>query len=290
MCVLPKPFTQHSHCANMSPTIDTGAKLRKKMMPQLEKDPENDTDSDELSDVEDNVEESDDPPPANPSPDQPKESVKDVVETSVQKPETKKRKRAVKKVVPTSDPNVRVHVRQRAVGRPKGPKTVVVYKEDLAEDEPSGLVVQYKSRVKGRPKQKVPEIQIQEEAAKEPVVHYPVVKPTGKRELARIAREERIAQLEEAAGRALGRTKKGEVDRRTIAKRTPQQLAATKRMLEANDARRTALKNSHAKEIAKETVKELASSRQAAPIYAHAPAPAVNRPKPREYTMKEIFA
>jgi len=251
----------------MAPAVNTGAELREKMTPQLDNDTDNDMCSDEASP------DSPDPPPANPPPSDASEPAS----------ETKKRKRVVKKVVDTSDPNVKVHVRQRALGRPKGPKTIVIYKEDLDEDTDQPIVVQYKSRVKGRPKQKVPEIQVEEEEVK-PVVHYPPVKANpGKRELTRIAREERIAQLEEAAGRSLGRTKKGEVDRRTIAKRTPQQLAATKRMLEANEARRSALKNSHAKEIAKETVKELASIRQA-------PAPAPPPPKPREYSMKEIFA
>jgi hypothetical protein len=197
------------------------------------------------------------PPPANPP-------GKEVVIKS-------KRKRTAKKLFTTDDPTVKVRVRQRKAGRPKGPKIVTVYKEDLVPEQTKVVV------------------QAREETP--PKVHYPPVKPLGKRDLMRMQKEEEIAKLEEVAGRVLLKTRKGDVDRRSIVKRTVQQIAATKRMLEANSLRRQKLADARASLIARETVKELAGLKhQYQPTQTRAPEPTDRVQPVKPQTMQELFA
>jgi hypothetical protein len=191
------------------------------------------------------------PPPANPP-------------ALVSVPAAKKRKRAPKRLVPTNDPDVQVQVNTRTKGRPKKTKTVTIYKEDLhQEEEQPKVVIECKSRAKGRPKTTKPDVE---------------VKPS----LRQIKKDEKaadIAKIEVLTGAPVLTTKKGEVDRRSVVKRTPAQLAATKRMLEANIVRRHNAQKAVSKSIVEETVRELAARKTQ-----------ITQPKPEDVFLAQIPA
>ena len=154
-------------------------------------------------------------------------------------------------------------------GRKPKPKPIVVYLSSSEDDEPQKVVVK---RKKGRPKgskdkcivkyiDEDGEEQDSRNKAKRTVIEHtePDRKMTIK-ELKLIALEEKMAEMEAITGRKLLSTKKGKVDKRTTAKPTEKQLAARKKFVEDNAARRLAKKQTKehdAKKMAKDSVKEV---------------------------------
>jgi hypothetical protein len=159
--------------------------------------------------------------------------------------EPKKRKRAPpkpKQAVKTSDPNVEIEIRSHKPGPTK--RRIVVYKEDLPQDE---IVIVEKSRKRGRPVTKVPKIVREPESKQELTQQGPdkieFQRPTQEKELTakqlkHLELVERFATLEQAAGRKLRMTVKGKADGRCIGQRTPKQIEAAKRLVQASAERR----------------------------------------------------
>jgi hypothetical protein len=181
----------------------------------------------------------------------------------------KKRKRAPpkpKQAVKTSDPNVEIEIRSHKPGPTK--RRIVVYKEDLPQDE---IVIVEKSRKRGRPS-KAPKVVREPEQKQELTQQGPekieFQRPTQEKELTakqlkHMELVERFATLEQAAGRKLRMTVKGKADGRCIGQRTPKQIEAAKRLVQAS-AERRALKMQETKNATASTVRQVIGELSAA--------------------------
>jgi hypothetical protein len=143
--------------------------------------------------------------------------------------------------IKTSDPNIEIEMRSHKPGPKK--RRVIVYKEDLPQDE---ITIVEKSRKKGRPAKKSKLERVVEEPV-EVTQHGPDViqyhRPTPQTELTakqlkHMELAQQFATLEQAAGRKLRQTTKGKVDKRCIVERSQKQMDSARRLVENNQRRR----------------------------------------------------
>ncbi|MFT6497802.1 MAG: hypothetical protein ACJATM_001426 [Alphaproteobacteria bacterium] len=153
-------------------------------------------------------------------------------------------------------------------GRKAKKQPIVVYLSESEEEEQKVIVKRKKGRPKGS-KDKCIVKYIDEDGneqdsrnkAKRTIIEHtePDRKMTMK-ELKLIALEEKLAEMEAITGKKLLATKKGKVDKRTTKQATEKQLAARKKFVLDNAARRLAkkqAKENDAKKLAKDSVKEV---------------------------------
>lgn len=227
--------------------------------------------------------------------------------------ETPTKKRAKKSKpeptkIATSDPNTTVVLKRKRRGPEPRKKTVIVYREDIQDATPKQQTqVVVKSRKRGRPKEII-EDDDEEGKGKELVVEEEkvIMRPTktGKdkqlsaRQLKKMELDQRFIEIEQAANRKLRQTRKGKVDQRCIGERTERQIAATKRMLEANRVRREKIAKEKNTELVNETLSVLTERNreqkkkrkkeqedQTPPPPPPAPAPA-----PKPHTLADLFS
>ncbi len=227
--------------------------------------------------------------------------------------ETPTKKRAKKSKpeltkIATSDPNTTVVLKRKRRGPEPRKKTVIVYREDIQDVTPKQQTqVVVKSRKRGRPKEIIED---DEKEGKELVVEEEkvIMRPTktGKdkqlsaRQLKKMELDQRFIEIEQAANRKLRQTRKGKVDQRCIGERTERQIAATKRMLEANRVRREKIAKEKNTELVNETLSVLTERNreqkkkrkkeqedQTPPPPPPPPAPA---PAPKPHTLADLFS
>ena len=153
------------------------------------------------------------------------------------KPKRKYTKRQPKIGIATSDPNIQVIMKSKKKG-PNKVKQVVVYREDVPQQEIQ--IVEKTRRARGRPKSKQLVNVIKEEAEPDVIAfERPTkVKMTAK-ELKKMELEVRLLELQSVSGNSnLKLNKKGKVDGRQSKQRTQKQLDATARLVEANKLKR----------------------------------------------------
>ena len=153
------------------------------------------------------------------------------------KPKRKYTKREPKVGIATSDPNIQVIMKSKKKG-PNKVKKVVVYREDVPQQEIQ--IVEKTRRPRGRPKSKQLVSVIKEEAEPDVIAfERPTkVKATAK-ELKKMELEVRLLELQSVSGNAnLKLNRKGKVDGRQSKQRSQKQLDATARLVEANKLRR----------------------------------------------------
>ena len=172
--------------------------------------------------------------------DVPRPAPEDVPEVPEEEPVVRvKRKytrRVPKETIKTSDENVTVVLKTRKKGPKK--KQIIVYREDIPA-EPIEIVEKVR-RKPGRPKK--PVVEVVKEPGEEDVIVFQkptkVVKMTAK-ELRKMELETRLLELQAVSGNAnLKMNREGKVDGRQSKVRTPAQIAATTRLVEANKLRR----------------------------------------------------
>ena len=194
--------------------------------------------------------------PAAGNPEEPATLDVQLMEAVNEKPAKKKRVRKAKVTLPTSDPNIEVELRSHQPGPKK--QRVVVYKEDMPQDQ---LVIVEKSHKKGRPPsqkaivQRITEgVQVQDSQISFPRPS-PQIELTAK-QIRHLELAQQFATVEAAAGRKLRQTTKGIVDKRCIMERTPKQIASAKALVERNLLRKLA-KQQEQKAQTSDTVKTI---------------------------------
>jgi hypothetical protein len=163
-----------------------------------------------------------------------------VIETPPPSPVKVKRKytkRQPKVGIATSDPNIQVIMKSKKKG-PNKVKQVVVYREDVPQQEIQ--IVEKTRRPRGRPKNKQL-VNVIKEPEEPDVIAFErptKVKMTAK-ELKTMELEVRLLELQSVSGNSsLKLNKKGKVDGRQSKQRTQKQLDATARLVEANKLKR----------------------------------------------------
>jgi len=150
----------------------------------------------------------------------------------------------------------------------------IIYESDSEEEVVKSPIKKRPTRKKAEPKQKT--------IIKEKVI-YMIPDKTGgykkvknpeltKRDLVRIEREKEIEEKEKELGKRLLAKKNGKLDKRSVGGKTrsPAQIAATKKLLEANKIRREAnkkIKDHQKKESTKKLVKESVREVVSEPFY-----------------------
>jgi hypothetical protein len=133
-----------------------------------------------------------------------------------------------------------------------------------------GVEPQYKKKPKGRPKKPIEEKLAKQVITKEKII-YMVQNDKGEfekaknpkitaRELKKIELQKEKEKKEIELGKTLQTRKNGKIDNRSAKVRTPAQIEATKKMLEANKKRReekNTYKKSEHKQIIKDSVREV---------------------------------
>jgi len=150
----------------------------------------------------------------------------------------------------------------------------IIYESDSEEEVVKSPVKKAPTRKKAEPKQKT--------IIKEKVIYMIPDKAGGykkvknpeltKRDLVRIEREKEIEEKEKELGKRLLAKKNGKLDKRSVGGKTrsPAQIAATKKLLEANKIRREAnkkIKDHEKKETTKKLVKESVREVVSEPFY-----------------------
>ena len=174
------------------------------------------------------------------------ESVEDKIELDVEQPVKKiKAKRIRDKIIKTDVGEVLVKR-----GRKKKKEPIVVYLSSSESEEQEVIV----KRKRGRPKSSKNKCSIKylddngvEQSSRNKskrtiIEHAEPDRKLSAKEVKLLALEEKMAELESITGKKLLSTKKGKVDQRTVKKPTEKQLAARKKFVENNAARRLAKK------------------------------------------------
>ena len=190
------------------------------------------------------------------------ESVEDKIELDVEQPVKKiKAKRIRDKIIKTDVGEVLVKR-----GRKKKKEPIVVYLSSSEEEEQEVIV----KRKKGRPKGSKAKCSIKylddngvEQSSRNKskrtiIEHADPDRKLSAKEVKLLALEEKMAELESITGKKLLSTKKGKVDQRTVKKPTEKQLAARKKFVENNAARRMKKKiekDNEQKKLTKDSVK-----------------------------------
>jgi hypothetical protein len=163
-----------------------------------------------------------------------------VIQTPPPSPVKVKRKytkRQPKVGIATSDPNIQVIMKSKKKG-PNKVKQVVVYREDVPQQEIQ--IVEKTRRPRGRPKSKQL-VNVIKEPDEPDVIAFerPTKAKATAKELKAMELEVRLLELQAVSGNAnLKLNRKGKVDGRQSKQRTDKQLAATARLVEMNKARR----------------------------------------------------
>jgi hypothetical protein len=128
-------------------------------------------------------------------------------------------------------------------------KPIVIYMEDLIEQDviPQQKVIVKQKKGKGRPKKKLPVVQYvtkDEEVVNEDdgdveqvIINKPKKEKLSAKDLKMIELQEKIVELEAVSGKKIRATRKGTVDKRSTKQPTEKQLAARKKFVEANKLR-----------------------------------------------------
>jgi len=164
--------------------------------------------------------------------------------------------------------------------KPAQKKRIVLYREDIQEELPIEVEVKAK-KGRGRPKS-TPLVQQVNESQNIVIERMapPDKEPTA-RELKKLELQNKLLETEAIAGKKLRLNKSGKVDGRMKGQRTDAQIAATKKMLEAQRVKREIAKQEKAKQNAttidesvKTMIGSLAKHRKAAePVVEKAPEP-----------------
>lgn len=164
-------------------------------------------------------------------------------------PSTKKKERKIKKIIYETDDEVEEVVEEKVVKKaPTRKKTEPKQKTIIKEK----VVYMIPTKDGGYKKVKNPELT--------------------KRDLVRIEREKELEEKEKELGKRLLAKKNGKLDKRSVGGKTrsPAQIAATKKLLEANRIRREAnkkIKDHEKKESTKKLVKESVREVVSEPFY-----------------------
>lgn len=176
-------------------------------------------------------------------------------------PNYKPRGTKTDKIISETDDTV-VVLRSRA--KPVKKKTIVVYREDLAPDLDVPVEVQVKSRKRGRPPKLAKIVEQVNEEEQVIIDRQPAQKEPTQAELKKMELQQKLLETEAIAGRPLRLTKKGKVDgRMKKGQRSEAQIAATKKLVEANKIRRELAKREKEKankEAIDESVKTMVGS------------------------------
>ena len=171
----------------------------------------------------------------------------------------RKPSQSTEKVISETDDTI-VVLRNRC--NPKTKRRVILYREDIQEELPIQVEVKGK-RGRGRPKSTplVEQVNQSENIVIERMAG-PEKEPTA-RELKKLELQNKLLETEAIAGRKLRLNKSGKVDGRMSKTRTPAQIAATAKMLQAQQVKREIAKQEKAKQNASaidESVKTMIGS------------------------------
>lgn len=170
-------------------------------------------------------------------------------------PEIPKKEKKQKRIV-RSECGQEVIIKHKTKAKPT---PIVVYYEDLVEQEEKPKVVVKTKRSRGRPKNKIIEYVDQDgnpldkktkEVTQTIINHPEPEKELSEKDLKLIQLQERIAELEAVSGKKILGTKKGKIDKRSVKPPTEKQIQARKKFVEANKAR--ALKRKQDKQTKKQ--------------------------------------
>jgi len=174
------------------------------------------------------------------------------------------------KVVKSSDPSIQVELKSRV--KKKQPRKIVIYREDLEDQDEEFEIIEKKP--KGRPKakkivkyknKKGEEVDDRLDAD-EVVINTAEKKQLSEKDIQILKLEERLAELETVSGKRIRGTKKNKPDKRQINQRSEKQIAAAERLVAANKERarlrREAKLKTETKETVNEVIKELGQKKQ----------------------------
>lgn len=179
----------------------------------------------------------------------------------------KKQKERVIKSVKTSDPEIEVELKSKITK--KKPRKIVIYKEDLEEEEEEFEIVQ-KQKKAGRPKKpKIVKYMDKNNnetddrlKSEQVIIDTSHTKELSEKELKILKLEERLAELEAVSGKKLRGTKKGNPDKRQVKPRTQKQIEASERLVAFNKAKREAKLKDNTKSAVKEIITELSTKQK----------------------------
>ena len=154
--------------------------------------------------------------------------------------------------------------------KPKKPKQIIIYKEDLESDEEEKIeVIQKVKRGKGRPKKKkiieyVDEagnkIENQKKASQTIINHDNIPENPSQKDIKIMELQSRLAELEQISGKKIRATNKNQPDKRQTKARTKKQIEQTRRLVELNKLRkmeRDKKKQEENRETQKDNIKQV---------------------------------
>ena len=168
----------------------------------------------------------------------------------------KENKKRAKKRIVRSECGQEVIIKHKTKAKPT---PIVVYYEDLVEQEEKPKVIVKTKRSRGRPKSKIIEYVDEDgnpvgkktKEVKQTIINHPEPeKELSEKDLKLIQLQERITELEAVSGKKILGTKKGKIDQRSVKPPTEKQIQARKKFVEMNKAR--ALKRKQDKEAKKQ--------------------------------------
>ena len=197
----------------------------------------------------------------------------------------RKPSQSTEKVISETDDTV-VILKNRS--KPVKKRVITVYREDIEDQTPIQVDVKAK-KGRGRPKS-IPLVQQVNESENIVIERMagPEKEPTA-RELKKLELQNKLLETEAIAGRKLRLNKSGKVDGRMKGQRTDAQIAATKKMLEAQRVKREIAKQEKAAQNAtaidesvKTMIGALSKHRKAAePVIEKPPEPPPAPPEPK---------
>ena len=176
----------------------------------------------------------------------------------------KKYVKKVPKIVGTNDPNINVILKTR---KKKAKKQIIIYKEDLEDEDDDKPEIIVKSKIRGRPKIKKiikyvdkngNEIDDKKNAT-DVILPLPSQhKDLSEKDIKIIELETRLHELSQISNKTIRATKKNKPDQRQIKPRSDKQIAQAKKLVELNKMKRQEkqnIKDAHLKDTQKNAVK-----------------------------------
>jgi hypothetical protein len=170
------------------------------------------------------------------------------------------------KIVSTNDPDINVILKSRNKGK-KPKKQIIIYKEDLEDEDDDKPEIIVKSKIRGRPKIKKiikyvdkngNEIDDKKNAT-DVILPLPSQhKDLSEKDIKIIELETRLHELSQISNKTIRATKKNKPDQRQIKPRSDKQIAQAKKLVELNKMKRQEkqnIKDAHLKDTQKNAVK-----------------------------------